>query len=105
MQSMREMMTANGHPYIDGGEYPFIRHEADLLSRVGQLLIEIHINIPAYANIALVDFINRIEARGLRLFHSEVNIHAPFYYMEFSFVQSNWVEWNHKKTDIAALYG
>ncbi|KAJ1440546.1 hypothetical protein B484DRAFT_415501 [Ochromonadaceae sp. CCMP2298] len=112
MQSMGEMMTANGHPYIDvlkmdieGGEYPFIRHEVDLLSRVGQLLIEIHINANTYANIGLVDFIDRIEARGLRLFHSEINIHRPFFCMEFSFVQSNWVEWNHKKTEIAALHG
>jgi hypothetical protein len=102
-------MVSNGHTHIDvlkmdieGGEYAFLRHEEELLSRVGQLLIEIHINMPI-SNIDLVQFIDRIESHGLRLFHQEINIHKPYFCAEFSFVQTNWVGWNHKKLEFPAV--
>jgi hypothetical protein len=110
VQTMKQMMIENRHSYIDvlkidieGGEYGWLKNEASLLPRVGQLLIEFHINGFIDKNLNLIEFIDIVESFGLRLFHQEINIHHPDLGSEYSFIQKSWLGWNKEKHSFESL--
>jgi len=112
-KSLREIMLWKGHSYIDilkmdieGGEWNWIFKEGDVLERVGQLLIEIHvIGLPPllYPGRTVGDFIAEIEKYDMRMFFKEINHRFPFCCTEMSFVQSAWDQWNAKKQNFTAI--
>jgi hypothetical protein len=108
-KSLKMLMIEHNHKYIDvlkmdieGHEYAFLENEKDILERVGQLLLEIHIHVPL-AKTPIVDLIDTIESKGLRLFHQEINIHKPYFCSEYSFIRKDWLDWNQRKYDFQAL--
>lgn len=130
-QPLTEIMRARNHSYIDvlkvdieGGEWAWLQHEARLLDRVGQLLIEVHITCDAAASRRdgngngnggggrrgggkptglryppgnFLRMLESIEARGLRLFYKELNPMWPESCAEFSLVRSEWGKWDTDK--------
>ena len=108
-------MKELGHTYIDmvkidieGAEFPWLRYEgAKIIPRVGQLLIELHVHTQEakkyYPNEDTKTFIETLEVYGLRLFHSEVNRHAPLWGCEFSLIQNKWKKFDDTKTSLLPL--
>ena len=108
-------MTELGHRYIDilkvdveGAEFPWLRFEGStILPRVGQLLIELHVHTDAsrvyYPKEDTKTFIETTENYGLRLFHSEVNRHAPLWGTELSLIQAKWRHFESTKEELPAL--
>jgi len=101
LMSIREIMEKLGHSYIDilkidieGHEFEFIENELYLLPFIGQLLIEVHNHRRTYD---LDTFFNRIESTGMQMFFKEYNLLAWTCCSEFSFIQENWLRWNHAK--------
>ena len=111
LRNLTSLMQLNGHKYIDlikldieGGEWDFIEKEGEVLKKVGQLLIEIHTNVPekVFNENAkdVVSLIKKLESFGLRIFHKEPNISNPVGIKccsEFSLIQHDWLTWNHNK--------
>ena len=108
-KSLQELMVSNNHKYIDvlkmdieGGEFSFLRTEgAAMLPRVGQYLVELHVHTEYaqhnYPNQDAVTFLVEAEKLGLRLFHQEVNVHAPLWGIELSMIQQSWISWDESK--------
>ena len=98
--TLAQLMQQRGHRYIDllkmdieGFEFDFLRHEAAaLVSRVGQLLVEVHASVVRSPCVLL----ESLEAMGLRLFHLEINKRYPMC-AELSFIQGNWTAWEGHK--------
>jgi hypothetical protein len=117
LRNLTALMKMNGHRYIDlikidieGGEWDFIEKEGHLLKRVGQLLIEVHTNIDekVFSEKAktMIEFIEKLEAYDLRVFHKEPNLSNPVGIKccsEFSLIQRDWYAWNHAKFNLEPL--
>jgi len=98
-KSFAEIMTMLNHTYVDvvkmdveGYEWHWIHKEPETIHRVGQLLIELHIeglNEREYPGESAVSFVERLEAKDLRMFHKEVNHEYPHLCTELSFIQVN----------------
>ena len=112
-KTFREIMISKGHSYIDilkididGGEWNWIFQEGDLLQRIGQMLIEIHVvGLPKliFPNKTVANLIDEIEKYDMRMFFKEINHAYPFCCTEMSFVQKDWDSWNLKKQNFQAL--
>jgi len=84
----------------------FVCREPETIHRVGQLLIELHIeglNEREYPGESAVSFVERLEAKDLRMFHKEVNHEYPHLCTELSFIQKEWEEWDEKKYNFTPL--
>jgi len=115
LKNLTALMTMFGHKYIDvikmdieGGEWDFIAKEGSLLSRVGQIMIEIHSNVDdkVFHKDAgkISSLVEKLETFDLRLFHKEPNLSNPVGIKccsEFSFIQREWSSWNHAKLSFA----
>ena len=103
------IMKSLGHTYVDlikidceGCEWDFLEREGNILSRVGQILIEVHSNVPEKVfNVNaknLISFVDGMEKHDMRLYHKEPNLSNPVGIKccsEFSFIQRDWYDWNH----------
>jgi Methyltransferase domain len=117
LRNLSALMAMNGHSYIDvmkidceGCEWDFIEKEAEVLSRVGQLMIEVHSNVDDKVFNAnaknIISFIEKLEAHDLRLFHKEPNLSNPVGIRccsEFSLIQREWYNWNHAKLNFTKI--
>jgi len=117
LRNLTTLMKMNGHRYIDvmkidveGGEWDFIEREGFLLHRVGQLLIEVHTNVPEKVfhekAQTMIAFIEKLENHDLRIFHKEPNLSNPVGIKccsEFSLIQRDWITWNHAKFNLEPL--
>ena len=93
---MREL----GHTHIDvlkanlgGGEFGVLDAEAEPLPSVGQLQLEVHLQLGTNRRASLFDYrhlVERIERTGLRLFHKEVNVDHQDDTVELAFIQATW---------------
>ena len=109
LRNFSSIMNLFGHTYVDlikidceGCEWDFLEKEGDILSRVGQILIEVHSNVPEKVfNIHaknLISFVDEMEKHNMRLYHKEPNLSNPVGIKccsEFSFIQRDWYDWNH----------
>lgn len=115
-KSLKECMKMLGHTYIDilkmdieGGEYPFIDNEFDLIPRVGQLLIEMHSPHPVIPkalhprNGDYIPYIVKLEEQGLGLFYKEQNVLSDGIASEYSFIQKDWASWEANKLNFGPL--
>ena len=114
---LADIMIAHNHSYIDvlkmdieGTEWAFIEHEHDLLERVGQLLIEVHVNCDAarpgpsrFPRKSFLRMLAVFESHGLRLFYKEINPLFPESCAEFSLIQSEWGKWDSSKHALEPL--
>ena len=139
LQPLSEIMRERNHSYIDvlkmdieGHEWLWILHEPHTLERIGQLLIEVHIdcdnrrggqshsgsgsvsgpnkntikagsNSAAYPYGSFLKLLEALEARGLRMFYKELNPMWPESCSEFSFVQKDWGQWEAGKSKLEPL--
>jgi hypothetical protein len=110
MMTLKEQMIKNGHNFIDilkmdieAVEYDFLKYESDLLARIGQLSVELHINdnvrnwYPKLDTKMVSWFVTTVESMGLRLFYKEINRMVQDCCSEFSFIQQNWSTFENKK--------
>jgi len=109
VMSLRDIMQKNNHNYIDvlkmdieGHEFKFLKTEgAFILPRVGQFLVELHVHTvfadQNYPGQDALSFLVEAEKHGLRLFHQEVNVHAPLWGIELSMIQQKWIVWDETK--------
>merc|ERR1711871_657360 len=80
----------------------FLDREGDVLSRIGQIMIEVHTNVQEkefnqHAK-NILHFVELMEKQNVRLFHKEPNLSNPVGIQccsEFSFIQRDWYLWNH----------
>ena len=100
-KTLTEIMNMLGHKYIDvlkmdieHAEYEFIDKEAHLLKKVGQFLVEFHKFDGKERNI--IDYIEKIEKQGMRLFHKENNL-SDGCCTELAFIQKDWEDWEKQK--------
>lgn len=114
---LSNLMIARNHSYIDvlkvdieGGEWAWIENEADILQRVGQLLIEVHIgcdeemvNILKFPKKDFFYMAEFLELQGLRMFYRELNPMWPECCSEFSFIQKDWGKWDADKGSLSPL--
>jgi len=114
---LSDLMIARNHSYIDvlkvdieGGEWAWIENEADILQRVGQLLIEVHIgcdeemiNILKFPKKDFFYMAEFLELQGLRMFYRELNPMWPECCSEFSFIQKDWGKWDADKANFSPL--
>ena len=124
IRTLKEHMISLGHAYIDvlkmdieGGEFGWMAGEgAELLPRVGQLLVEVHVRMyvpgdPSYPRMKrfgdILDLWKRIESTGQRLFFQEINwlsmAVSVGYCTELAFVQGSWSVWDTKKFNLKHL--
>ena len=107
-------MKELGHRHIDilkidieGAEFPWMRFEgAEIIPRVGQLLIELHVHSETskyYPNEDTKTFVEKLEDLSMRLFHSEINRHAPLWGTELSFIQWQWMQFDDQKAHLQPL--
>lgn len=104
LKTMRQVMMEFNHSYIDivkmdieGAEFPWLRNEAILVNRIGQLAIEVHIHrLPQGEN--AISFIRKLEEHGLRVFHQEFNRHASLMASELALIQSSWINFEVQKS-------
>lgn len=109
VKSLKDIMEQNNHKYIDvlkmdveGHEFNFLKTEGSyVLPRVGQFLVELHVHTTFaqqnYPGQDAYTFLVEAEKYGLRLFHQEVNVHAPLWGTELSMIQSKWIVWDETK--------
>ena len=102
-------MSENNHKFIDvlkmdveGMEFSFLKNKgAYVFPRVGQFLVELHVHTTCwqqnYAHQDTLGFVLDLEKLGLRLFHQEVNVHAPLWSIELSLIQQAWLAWDESK--------
>ena len=109
LKNFSSIMHSFGHTYVDlikidceGCEWDFLEREGNILSRVGQILIEVHSNVPEKVfNVkakSLISFVDDMEKHNMRLYHKEPNLSNPVGIKccsEFSFIQRDWYDWNH----------
>lgn len=110
LKTLKECMDMHGHKYIDilkmdieGAEYAFITNEIEVIPRVGQLLIEMHVRRDFVKHPQAGDyipFVEQLEAKGLGLFYKEHNVQYAGA-AEFSFIQRDWVQWEASKGSLA----
>ena len=79
---------------IEHAEYEFIDKEAHLLKKVGQFLVEFHKFDGKERNI--IDYIEKIEKQGMRLFHKENNL-SDGCCTELAFIRKDWEDWEKQK--------
>lgn len=110
LKNFSSIMHSFGHAYVDlikidceGCEWDFLEKEGNILSRVGQILIEVHSNVPekVFNSKAknLISFVDGMEKYNMRLYHKEPNLSNPVGIKcctEFSFIQHDWYDWNHR---------
>jgi hypothetical protein len=108
-------MKELGHTYIDvlkidieGAEFPWLRYEGSkILPRVGQVVIELHVHTVTaqqyYPKEDSKTFIETMEIYDYRLFHVEVNRHAPLWGSEFSLIQKKWIQFENNKKALLPL--
>ena len=99
-RTLRGIMRELGHTHIDvlkanlgGGEFGVLDAEAEPLPSVGQLQLEVHLQLGANRRASLFDYrhlVERIERTGLRLFHKEVNVDHQDDTVELAFIQATW---------------
>ena len=110
MKTLKEMMNFNQHRYIDvlkmdieAAEYDWIKYEQDLLPRIGQLSVELHIDnevrdwYPTLKSKMVTKFVRMIEENGLRLVFKETNVMMQSCCSEFSFIQKNFIQFEKMK--------
>ena len=113
MKTLKEMMNFNQHRYIDvlkmdieAAEYDWIKYEQDLLPRIGQLSIELHIDnevrdwYPTLKSKMVTKFVRMIEENGLRLVYKETNVMMQSCCSEFSFIQQNFTQFEKMKNSL-----
>lgn len=75
----------------------WLKHEASLIPRIGQLLVEIHVGfgiaLERFPNQNGLTFLETCESFGFRLYHQELNKHYS-QCMEVSLIHYNWIKWN-----------
>jgi hypothetical protein len=115
LKPLADLMLERGHTYIDvlkmdieGFEWAWVEHEADIAARVGQLLIEVHVNCNGrsasrYPHKNFLSMLEALELRGLRLFWKELNPVWPETCSEFSLVQQEWGKWEERKRMLPPL--
>lgn len=117
IKSLQTIMKELGHNYVDvlkmdieGFEWEWLDHEVAILPRIGQFLVELHLNInhihfenrASYFGKALY-FLEKLEGQDMRLFFKETNTNNPDpcehpkYYTELSFIQKRWGLWDATK--------
>lgn len=104
--SMQEAMRQYNHSYIDivkmdieGGEFEWLQQESAVVGpRIGQLLIEVRKTAETerqFPGQNAYTFVKHLEDMAfLRLMHTEVNVHAPLWGVEYSLLNANWIGWN-----------
>lgn len=82
----------------------WLKHEASLIPRIGQLLVEVHLGFGIaqeyFPNQKGLTFVETCEKFGFRLFHQELNKHYS-QAIELSLIHYNWIKWNFHKFKIA----
>lgn len=106
LMTLHDMMTANNHSYIDvlkmdieGFEWLFMKYEAPLLARIGQVLVEVHAYTKRFQHLASprgpVELIEAFEKNNFRLFHKEGNFNPGYACCsEWSVIQRDWNGWD-----------
>ena len=110
MAMLQDIMTMLNHTYVDvlkvdieGGEHIWIEKEnPQVLGRVGQLLIEMHLfigktGISEEELMKSVKILEQSPQPSMRIFHKELNIPILPASCEISFIQPYWIDWNLKK--------
>jgi hypothetical protein len=110
--TMTEMMAMYNHSYVDvvkmdveGSEFLWLKYEAaDLIPKIGQMMVELHLHHTladrVYPGQDAEFFLRAVESKGFRLFHKEVNVHAPLWGIEISLIQKSWVAWDLNKSSL-----
>ena len=116
MKTLKEIMNLNQYKYIDvlkmdieAAEYDWLKYESNLIPRIGQLSIELHVNNkvrywypPLEAKVATT-FVREIEEHGLRLFYMEINRMMQSCCSEFSFIQSKFKQFEKMKNNFTFI--
>jgi hypothetical protein len=112
LRTVEQIMSKEGHLHVDvlkvdveGYEWGWLDDDASSLRRVGQLLVEVHSGIQntrhrasGFPKRRVRDFVERVEARSLRLFHKEQQWRYGFdCCVELSFVQRDWQHFECRK--------
>jgi Methyltransferase domain len=113
LKMLKDIMIMLNHTYVDvlkvdieGGEYAWMDNEApDVMSRVGQLLIELHCfamgkRLPDWR---MGRSIEKLERMSFRIFHKELNQIIYPCASEFSLMQRYWIDWNANKTTLPSM--
>jgi hypothetical protein len=109
VNTMKQIMTTLGHGYVDivkmdieGHEFLWLHNEGSLVGRIGQFLVEVHVHTTMaqqmYPGEDALTFVRKLEEYGLRVFHQEVNRHAPLWGSEFALIRSTWSVFEEEKT-------
>jgi FkbM family methyltransferase len=114
--TLKDMMKKNKHTYIDvlkmdieAAEYDWLKYEGDLLRRIGQLSVELHINdqvrswYPPLNTKMITWFVSTVESYGHRMFYKEINRMVQDCCSEFSFIQSKFTTFEKSKFLNSAL--
>lgn len=109
VMTLENMMISNNHSYIDvlkmdieGHEWLFMKHESHILSRIGQLLVEVHAYTKRFQHLASprgpLELLEALEKNNLRLFHKEGNFNPGYACCsEWSLIQRDWNAWDKYK--------
>jgi Methyltransferase domain len=116
LKMLKDIMIMLNHTYVDvlkvdieGGEHEWIEKEPpSVMSRMGQLLMEVHCSTPSRKQVPewmMIQTVEKLEKMSFRIFHKELNI--PIYpcATELSLMQRDWVDWNLNKPLLSPLIG
>ena len=114
LDSLAGIMQRLSHRHVDilkvdceGCEWNLMESEGNLLSRVGQLQVEVHSGIQAssyhrrkfgFPKRELSEFARGVEAQGLRIFRKEAQwAHGSDCCVELAFIQRDWLQFERQK--------